>query len=687
MGNTHNKKMIKKSLTFFKGSRSFILFAMVTGVYLLPELCYAQVIDTAEKVKQLKTVEVNEYRITKQSLSPTPLQLLTATDLKRINSLSVADAIRYFSGVQLKDYGGIGGLKTVNVRSLGTNHTAVFLDGIQIGNAQNGQVDLGKFSLNNLEEIALYSGQKPELLIPAKAYASASSIYLKTRVPEFEKDRNKQLDLNFKVGDFGLLNPSFVYQQKINDQLNANVSGEYIHANGKYKFRYTNGVYDTTAVRNNGDVERMRLQAALFGKFKNGKWHAQAYSFLSDRGLPGAIVANKFDYTQRIWDRNFFVQGSVEKQWHNKFSVLVNAKYAYDYLRYLDPEYVTLDGFLDNRFKEQEAYISVASKYKVNPILEFAYISDYQYQTLSANIYRFAFPYRNTFLNVLSSSLSLSRLNIQASILSTTVVDKVRVYSSSGDKQVFSPTVMLSWKLFKDNDLRLRAFYKDIFRMPTFNDLYYTFIGNTLLNPEYAKQYDVGFTYFKNFKGQKFKFVDVQVDAYYNRVKDKIVAQPGANLYRWIMYNIGLVDIRGAELNAKTAFEVFPNLILNAGLSYTYQKAIDITSKEEESYRDQIPYIPKHSGSFLGKLDYKNWHANYSFIYTGARYNQKANIIYNYMEPWYTHDAAIGYDFKFRKQKLGINVEVNNLLNQYYDVIPNFPMPGRNYRLILNFTI
>ncbi len=489
------------------------------------------------------------------------------------------------------------------------------------------------------------------------------------------------------MGDFGLLNPSFVYQQKINNQLNANISGEYIHANGKYRFRYTNGVYDTTAVRNNGDVERMRLQAALFGKFKNGKWHAQAYSFLSDRGLPGAIVANKFDYTQRIWDRNFFVQGSVEKQWHNQFSVLVNVKYAYDYLRYLDPEYVTLDGFLDNRFKEQEAYISVASKYKVNSILEFAYVSDYQYQTLSANIYRFAFPYRNTFLNVLSSSLSLNRLNIQASILSTTVIDKVRVYSSSGDKQVFSPTVMLSWKLFKENDLRLRAFYKDIFRMPTFNDLYYTFIGNTLLNPEYAKQYDVGFTYFKNFKNQKFKFVDVQIDAYYNRVKDKIVAQPGANLYRWIMYNIGLVDIRGVELNAKTAFEVFPNLILNAGLSYTYQKAIDITSKEEESYRDQIPYIPKHSGSFLGKIDYKNWHANYSFIYTGARYNQKANIIYNYMEPWYTHDAAIGYDFKFRKQKLGINAEVNNLLNQYYDVIPNFPMPGRNYRLTLNFTI
>lgn len=72
-----------------------------------------------------------------------PAQVLKDADLQRLNSLSVADAIRYFAGVQLKDYGGVGGLKTVNIRSMGTNHMAVFYDGIQLGNAQNGQVDLG----------------------------------------------------------------------------------------------------------------------------------------------------------------------------------------------------------------------------------------------------------------------------------------------------------------------------------------------------------------------------------------------------------------------------------------------------------------------------------------------------------------------------------------------------------------
>ena len=82
-------------------------------------------------------------------------QVLTDSVLQRLNSQSVADALRYFTGVQVKDYGGIGGIKTVNIRSMGTNHVGVFYNGVQLGNAQNGQVDLGRYSLDNVESISL----------------------------------------------------------------------------------------------------------------------------------------------------------------------------------------------------------------------------------------------------------------------------------------------------------------------------------------------------------------------------------------------------------------------------------------------------------------------------------------------------------------------------------------------------
>ena len=76
-----------------------------------------------------------------------PSQKLKGELLEQLNTHSVADALRYFSGIQLKDYGGVGGIKTVNIRSMGTHHLGISYDGVQLGNAQNGQIDLGQFSL------------------------------------------------------------------------------------------------------------------------------------------------------------------------------------------------------------------------------------------------------------------------------------------------------------------------------------------------------------------------------------------------------------------------------------------------------------------------------------------------------------------------------------------------------------
>ena len=90
----------------------------------------------------------------------------------------VADVLRRFTGVQVKDYGGTGGLKTVNVRSLGSEHIGVFIDGIQVDNAQNMQVDLGRFSTDGLSEVSLYNAQKSVRLQTAKEYAAGASVYL-----------------------------------------------------------------------------------------------------------------------------------------------------------------------------------------------------------------------------------------------------------------------------------------------------------------------------------------------------------------------------------------------------------------------------------------------------------------------------------------------------------------------------
>ena len=124
-----------------------IFFILITALS-ASSVCAQNETDSLLSRFQLEEVEVSARALTKDIIVP---QTLKGAELKRLNALTVADALRYFSGVQLKDYGGVGGIKTINVRSMGSQHTAVYYNGVQLGNAQNGQVDLGRFSLDNME--------------------------------------------------------------------------------------------------------------------------------------------------------------------------------------------------------------------------------------------------------------------------------------------------------------------------------------------------------------------------------------------------------------------------------------------------------------------------------------------------------------------------------------------------------
>ena len=81
-----------------------------------------------------------------------------------------------------------------------------------------------------------------------------------------------------------------------------------------------------------------------------------------------------------------------------------------------------------------------------------------------------------------------------------------------------------------------------------------------------------------------------------------------------------------------------------------------------------------------GNLSWKNLGLNYSFIYVGERYHTSANIRENYEQPWYTHDLSASYRWQLPRLALTFTLECNNLFNQQYDVIQNYPMPGRNWK-------
>ena len=615
-----------------------------------------------------------------------PSQQLKEEQLQRLSAHSVADAMRYFSGVQLKDYGGVGGVKTVDVRSMGTNHLAVSYDGIVLGNAQNGQTDLGQLSLDNIEEVTLYNGQKSAIFQAASDFASASSVYIRTRMPRFEVGRQTNLKVRAKYGASDLFRASVLWEQRLSADVSLSTNAEVMTASGRYKFRYRRKnldgtvAWDTTAVRQNGDIHAERAELNLHGMLNQGQWQLKGYVYNSDRGIPGAIVNNVWSRGERQQDLNTFGQASWQKSIGERFSTRWLAKYGFYRTHYANRDTTVLP--VDNIYRQQELYLSTANVVEMLPGWSASLSYDFRWNKLDATTYHFARPTRRTHTLSVATALDLHRLKVQASLVGMLVKDHTQLNNERNTDSQLTPALFANVYPFKGKWLSLRAYAKQSFRMPTFNDLYYTNLGNAQLRPERATQFDVGLLANKHF-GPSAHF-SLQADLYYNKVHDKIIAYPKGQQFRWTMLNLGEVDIRGLDVVASVSGPLLGSrreLITTLRAQYTCQRAIDVTDRHKPYYRHQIPYIPHHSGSLILGADWRDLSLNYSFIYTGERWNAQENTQYNYMQPWYTSDLSAAYTFRLRHCLLRASLEVNNLLNQQYDVIANYPMPGRNFAI------
>ena len=507
---------------------------------------------------------------------------------------------------------------------------------------------------------------------------------MQSKSPYFESGENYHVRGTLKTGSFWTVNPSFLWEQKLTDKLSLSSSVEYLYTTGRYKFTYqTLGGYDTTAVRQNGDVNALRAEIGLYGKVTDGNWRTKAYFYNSERGYPGAVVRGKFTHEDRQWDSNFFLQSSFQKAFGEVYSLMLKGKYAYDYLHYLaDPNRDASLMYVNNVYRQQEVYLSNANRFQLFDFWDANLSVDVQWNGLDANLYNFVHPNRYTAMGALATAFYFDQFKCQASLLATYVYDKINTDTLSDANQFhLAPAVYLSYQPFKKINLNVRAFYKQSMRMPTFNDLYYTFIGNVYLKPEATTQYNVGLTYNQPFDGVLSLFT-CQVDGYFNQVTNKIIATPTSNFFRWTMINLGYVEIVGTDVMVQTNFTLAKHISLNARLNYTYQRARDLGDPSSPYYGGQIPYIPWHSGSLVLNALVKSWSFNYSFIYTGERYSASANIPVNYEQPWYTHDLSVSKKLTWKKVDLQLTAEVNNLLNQQYEVVRSYPMPGTNFRVI-----
>ncbi len=679
-GIIESKKSLKKAVV--------MVFAEVLGCIpafgvSVPERGDAyEAADTAGR--SLQEFEVVSERVRREVTSTAPLFNLTSERMKTMGVTDISDALHRLPGINIRDYGGAGGMKTVSVRGFGTTHTGVIYDGIVLSDCQSGKIDLSRYSLDNVGSLSLIVGDNSDIFVPAKASASAASIIISSMSVPGPMDSLWHVTGQMRFGAFGTYNPYFKVGKSLTPKFSFSVIGEYTHAKNDYPFTLENGKLVTRERRNNS------MMNSWHGEI-NTRWRltpasmldAKVYYYDNNRQLPGPVILYNPICHEKLRDRNFFGQLTYKNLSLSKFSFQGLAKFNWDASLYHDEDGKYPGGILDEDYFQREVYVSGSALYVPTDKLAFNYSADYFYNNLTTNQMEVVGPWRHSVLQSFTGKFQNSWLLATARLLWSIYDNGVKEGISSKDENKLSPSLSVSVQPMRNRLFFIRASYKNIFRMPTFNETYYFRMGSTSLKPEDTDQFNLGLTWQYNSTNWLNALV-LTGDVYYNNVKDKIVALP-MNMFIWTMTNMDKARAFGADVTASATFNIARGQNLVFAGNYSWQRVQPRTSPKDPDYNKQVAYTPIHSGA--ASLSWENPWVDVVVHTTGAsdRYGTNSNLPITRIKGYMEMGAALIRSFKIKRNTIDLRFDMTNILDTQYEIVGNYPMPGRAWKFTLTY--
>jgi outer membrane cobalamin receptor len=527
------------------------------------------------------------------------------------------------------DYGGYSGLKSASIRGLGSAHTAIYVDGVRVGNVQSGQADLGNLDFASFGSIVADYAQNSISFITARPVFHNSPV---------------AGTVSLQGGSFGTWKPYGNIAFRLSPKLSLST-----HVGGLI----TKGAFplsDGTTWGNN-DMKQIQAGADLFGLLNGGDYHAKISYNGADRGTPGSI---SWPSTDRQKDKNLAVQGLLRKTFSPLYTLNVSAKGAYDDLQYLSK-------WGDSRYQQTELQLNTSHKFQLKEWWAVSLAADLAWDKVVSELYTDS---RLSTVVALASAFRFDRFKADVALEYAGVFDNGLTTWNS-----LSPSVDLRFTLVEGLDVV--AFGRRAYRTPTFNELYYPGYGNPDLKPEDAWLTDLGIDFARPVGAWNLKF---RADGYHNFLSNKIISAPSPeDAWVWLPYNVGKVSAWGVDLLADAHF-VSGDWKGGVSARYGWQKALDKTP-DSATYNEQIPYVARHTVVLSGDVDWKGLNLNAVYNLRAGRRDGTGE-----MPNWNTLDLTLGKSFCLGKAGvLGVKVSAYNLFNKRYQVIHDYPMPGRSF--------
>ena len=615
------------------------------------------------------------------------MHVLDRHDMQVQGVVDMADALHRLPGITLRDYGGAGGMKTVSVRGFGAKHTGVSYDGMLLSECQSGEIDLSRYSLDNVAYLALVVGDNSDIFIPARNATTPATLNIQTlatpTTAAAASDHTQQrahLTAQLKTGSFGYTSPFLRYEQHLSPTLAVSAVGEYIYAENGYPYTIKNGIETIRDHRRNTRMNSGHAELnMLWQTGAASNLSAKLYYYDNDRQLPGQVFYYSNTSRETLRDRNFFGQVGWQTRWRNGWALKLNGKFNWAAALYDDG--MVANWLQDGDYYQREAYASMCLYYRTHNHWAFDYSADYAYNNLNSTLPTDIRPYRNTVLQSATAQYHTARLMVMMRLLHSLYINKAKDGEGAEDMRRLSPSLSLSYALTRH--LRLRASYKDIFRAPTFNENYFFHYGSKELKAEDTRQLNIGATYAGHVS--QHTELSASADVYYNKVTDLIQGVPH-NMFVFTCMNIGKVEVLGLDVNTRAARNLGRHTLTFAA-NYSLQQARNHTNRKSPYYGNQIAYMPLHSGA--ASLGWENPWANIALSghTISERWTTNEHQNSTHIDGYTELNLAVWQRFHIGYPVAEVRLDIKNLTNKQYEIVRSYPMPGRCWQLTAMITI
>lgn len=590
------------------------------------------------------------------------VEVITAQEIQKSSAQTIAKLLETVAGVFVKSYGPAGARQVVSMRGSEGNQVLVLIDGQRFASAQNGAADLNAIPVSAIESIEILKGGASALF---GSNAMAGVINIRTK--SASRREKLQVSQHSSFGSFDTRELAARLEQAIS-QVKYNLAFDWLASDGDFEFVNTSRVSKPVQTRKNADFQSYNGFAKLqwlLGKSAVLDLSGQVYHLES--GTPGEI-ANPTPFA-RSEDTRYLSRVTLQQAWNKRVHFAFTGFYNVFENRFRDPELSYLNGQNQNislgldlkqTFRFQEGSHVTAG---------FGFSRD---EVTGTNIA--GDPVRDNLSLFVHSQIEFA--GMPAFFESATLYPALRFDHFSEFGSEVSPKLGLLLGDVLMPNLNLKANIGRSFRVPSFNSLFFVSSvqvrSNPDLQPERSFDLDIGFNY--RLTNSKYGKPELDITYFRRHVDGTILWLPDFR-FIWRPRNISKVVSQGVE--ATLSWRSADDKVLG-NVNYTFTDArFDLPGN-----RNPVPYRPEHQFNLELGVELGRIAVNAHQRWVSERFPNVAGT--NAIPGYRLTDVNISTLIEIGKFKLTPKLVVTNLFSEDYQVVSNFPMPGREFHISLS---